>query len=88
MDNCCPQGSGQFVQSKNSDHRLKVISHQESQGVGGAAMSGYQTAVIDGMETIVKIDDEGRMNPALLPQFVTPLASDDADHLCPLRFIF
>ena len=86
VDDACPEGSGQFVLAENTDRRVKVIFHEENQGVGGAVMTGYRAAIADGMDIIVKIDGDGQMNPALLPQFVAPLVHGDADYTKGNRF--
>ena len=43
-------------------------------------MVGYQAAIVDNMDIIVKIDGDGQMNPALIPQFVEPITSGYADY--------
>lgn len=86
VDDCCPDESGKFVEAENTDARVKVIFHQENQGVGGAVMTGYRAAIADNMDIIVKIDGDGQMSPSLLPQFVAPLISGDADYAKGNRF--
>lgn len=45
VDDCCPDGTGDFVEGNCGDQRVKVIRHAENQGVGGAVMTGYQAAI-------------------------------------------
>ncbi|MFD1711243.1 glycosyltransferase family 2 protein [Ottowia sp. GY511] len=86
VDDQCPDGSGEFVEGQNTDDRVRVIFHAENQGVGGAVLSGYQAAIDEGMDIIVKIDGDGQMDPALLPQFIAPLIAGDADYAKGNRF--
>jgi hypothetical protein len=50
-------------------------------GVGGAVMTGYRYAIAAGADTIVKIDGNGQMDPALIPRVVAPLAFGHADYV-------
>ena len=86
VDDCCPEQSGQWVASQCTDPRVRVLYHAENQGVGGAVMTGYRAAIEDGQDIVVKIDGDGQMDPALLPQFVAPLLSGDADYAKGNRF--
>jgi len=86
VDDCCPDGSGQFVESNVHDPRVRVVYHTENQGVGGAVMTGYQAALADGADVIVKIDGDGQMDPRLVPQFVSPILAGQADYTKGNRF--
>ena len=44
IDDKCPQQSGQFVQEQCTDSRVRVIFHEENQGVGGAVRCARATA--------------------------------------------
>ena len=86
VDDACPDGSGDHVQSHCPDPRVRVLRHDANQGVGGAVMTGYRAAVADGVGVIVKIDGDGQMDPALLPVFVAPILSGEADYTKGNRF--
>ena len=86
VDDCCPVGSGDYIESHNRDPRVTVLRHAQNQGVGGAVMTGYQAAINDGMDIIVKVDGDGQMDPALIPDFVAPIVSGDADYTKGNRF--
>jgi len=86
VDDACPDGSGKYVQEYNNDSRVVVLFHELNQGVGGAVMSGYKAAIADGAQVIVKIDGDGQMDPALLPEFVGPILNGDADYTKGNRF--
>lgn len=86
VDDCCPDGSGDFAESNCRDERVKVIRNPENQGVGGAVIAGYMRAIADGMDIIVKIDGDGQMDPGLIPDFVAPILAGEADYTKGNRF--
>lgn len=86
VDDCCPEGSGQFIEDHCRDPRVVVIRHELNKGVGGAVMTGYKEAINAGADIIVKIDGDGQMDPSLLPSFVRPIVSGEADYTKGNRF--
>src|SRR5438552_18506386 len=86
VDDCCPEHSGQLVQARVSDPRVKVIFNPANKGVGGAVVAGYRAALAAGAEILVKIDGDGQMDPALLPDFVNPILYGEADYSKGNRF--
>lgn len=86
VDDCCPDQSGNHVEAHCRDPRVVVIRHAENQGVGGAVMTGYQAAIADGMQILVKIDGDGQMDPDLILDFVDPIAAGEADYTKGNRF--
>jgi dolichol-phosphate mannosyltransferase len=86
VDDACPDASGKLVSESVQDKRIVVITHLANKGVGGAVVSGYQAALDDGMDIVVKIDGDGQMNPALLSRFVRPIVEARADYTKGNRF--
>ncbi|MBV6826566.1 glycosyltransferase [Pseudomonas sp. PD9R] len=86
VDDCCPDGSGDFVLNNCSDDRVVVLKNKENLGVGGAVMAGYRAAINDGMEIIVKIDGDGQMDPSLISDFILPIILGEADYTKGNRF--
>ena len=86
VDDCCPDGSGKLVRSRCHDPRVKVLRHEENQGVGGAVITGYRAALADGMEIIVKVDGDGQMDPSIIPDFIAPIVAGEADYTKGNRF--
>lgn len=86
VDDACPDHSGDVIERRVSDVRVRVIRHASNQGVGGAVMTGYRRAIADGAKIIVKIDGDGQMDPALLPSFAAPILRGDADYTKGNRF--
>ena len=86
VDDACPDGSGHFIEQHNTDARVRVLRNPENRGVGGAIVTAYKAALLDGMDIVVKIDGDGQMDPALLPLFVRPLLQERADYTKGNRF--
>lgn len=86
VDDACPEGSGKFVEENVTDERVRVVYHLINQGVGGAVMTGYEAAVGDGVDIIVKVDGDGQMDASLIPYFVEPIISGEADYSKGNRF--
>ncbi|WP_326902115.1 glycosyltransferase family 2 protein [Kosakonia cowanii] len=86
IDDCCPEGTGDFVIQNNTDERVSVIKHEVNQGVGGAVMTGYKAAVNEGIDIVVKIDGDDQMEPSLIPDFTAPIIAGDADYTKGNRF--
>ena len=86
IDDACPEGSGAFVESNQSDPRVEVLRHARNQGVGGAVLTGYSKALQDGVDVIVKIDGDGQMDPGLIPTLIGPIVRGDADYSKGNRF--
>lgn len=86
VDDACPEGSGNEVKKCVNDSRVSVIFHESNRGVGAATITGYRAALGDGAEIIIKLDGDGQMNPAMIPQFVRPILNGTADYVKGDRF--
>mgnify|MGYP000406761217 CR=1 FL=1 len=86
VDDCCPDSSGNFVRRHCTDPRVVILQNPVNLGVGGAVMTGYQAAIADGMDVIVKVDGDGQMDTALIPEFVKPILEGEADYTKGNRF--
>ncbi len=49
-------------------------------------MTGYHKAISDGVEVIIKLDGDGQMDPRLIPNFIAPILSGEADYTKGNRF--
>jgi glycosyltransferase involved in cell wall biosynthesis len=86
VDDQCPENTGDFVKAEISHRKLRVIQSPENQGVGGATMAGYQAALADGHEILVKLDGDGQMDASEIPFLVRPILSGAADYAKGNRF--
>lgn len=57
-----------------SDPRVRIITLERNQGVGGATVRGFQDALAAGSDIVVKMDGDGQMDPAYLPALIDPIA--------------
>src|SRR5262245_57209316 len=58
------------VLSGISDPRLVVLRHPENRGLGAAMKTGFAKALELGADIVVKVDSDGQMDPALIPDLV------------------
>jgi dolichol-phosphate mannosyltransferase len=86
IDDCCPEKTGEYVKNVCQDPRVRVLFHAQNKGVGGAVISGYREALIDHATIIIKLDGDGQMEPALIPQFIKPIKKGMADYVKGNRF--
>ncbi|ALO36434.1 glycosyl transferase family 2 [Colwellia sp. MT41] len=86
VDDKCPDNSGEFIVKECSDQRLTVVFHEINKGVGGAVMSGYNTALKLGATILVKIDGDGQMDPSIMSSIIAPIVSGQADYTKGNRF--
>lgn len=86
IDDCCPDGTGDFVKNNCDDERVRILRHTENQGVGGAVMTGYKAAIDDDVDIIIKVDGDGQMDPSLIPSLISPIIEGRADYTKGNRF--
>ncbi len=86
VDDACPEGSGALAAAQCMDQRVVVHTHACNQGVGGAVITGYRAALADGANIVVKMDGDGQMDPAALPQLIGPIVRGQADYTKGNRF--
>lgn len=86
VDDACPDSSGQIVLEQCRDPRVRVHFNQQNLGVGGAVLRGYEEAISEGADIIVKVDGDGQMDPRLIPAFIEPLIQGEADYTKGNRF--
>jgi dolichol-phosphate mannosyltransferase len=84
VDDACPQHSCDDIVSTS---RVRIIRHLANTGVGGAMKTGIREALAMGADIIVKIDADGQMNTAFVPQMIALLfAHTDVDLVKGNRF--
>jgi len=86
VDDACPEATGDEVQARCGDPRVKVIRNPVNLGVGGAVMAGYRQAIADGADILVKMDGDGQMDAQALPKLVAPILRGEADYTKGNRF--
>lgn len=86
VDDACPEHSGDTIERRCADPRVRVLHHERNLGVGGAVMTGYAEAIVLPADAVVKLDGDGQMDPALIPTLCEPLLSGRADYVKGNRF--
>lgn len=78
----------QAVVARIRDPRLVVLRHEQNGGVGAAMKTGFAKALELGADIVLKIDADGQMDPDLIPEFVEPILSGEADVTKGNRFAY
>jgi dolichol-phosphate mannosyltransferase len=86
VDDACPEKSGELVERDCRDPRVRVIKLASNQGVGGAVLAGFQAAIRDGAEILVKLDGDEQMDPSRISSLTAPLIEGRADFAKGNRF--
>jgi glycosyltransferase involved in cell wall biosynthesis len=86
VDDCCPEKSGEFLRKVHTEPKLTVVFHEQNQGVGGAMITGFKTALELGADIVVKMDGDGQMEARHMPRLIAPLAARKADFAKGNRF--
>lgn len=69
VDDECPEHSGSVVAETFAGiPEVQVFHRERNGGVGAAMKSGIEIALREGADIIVKIDADGQMDPAFIPQ--------------------
>ena len=87
VDDASPDDTAGIVfNAAKKDPRIILIRHQNNQGVGGAMLTGFRKALELNAQIVVKIDGDGQMDPAHLPNLLGPIIQGRADYTKGNRF--
>jgi glycosyltransferase involved in cell wall biosynthesis len=87
VDDASPDATADLVAaSAKQDERVLLVRHPSNQGVGGALITGYRKALELEAQIVVKIDGDGQMDMARLPELLKPLLEGRADYSKGNRF--
>ena len=87
VDDCSTDKTWELAnQFSEQDVRVKVIHHNQNQGVGGSMITGFRTALEYGTQIIIKMDGDGQMDPDYIPALIHPLIKGNADFTKGNRF--
>jgi dolichol-phosphate mannosyltransferase len=70
IDDKCPQKTGEYINGVYKNSKLKVIFLKKNRGVGGASKIGFNYALNDKCDLIIKMDGDGQHNPQELKKFI------------------
>jgi len=70
VDDFCPQKSGNYVEKKFNNQKIKVIYAKKNLGVGGAFKLGLNFAKKYKPNQVIKIDGDGQHDPKFIKKFI------------------
>ncbi|KAA9404351.1 glycosyltransferase family 2 protein [Haloarcula sp. CBA1131] len=75
-------GAGTMVSESQTflDKRIVPVRHQTNGGRGAAVQTGYELALMSGMDTVAVLDGDGQMDPNILDEILDPVVEGDADY--------
>jgi len=56
------------------------VRHRVNRGRGGAVKTGYQFALVEGMDVVAVMDGDGQMEPDILDRIIDPVVAGNADY--------
>ena len=87
VNDCSPDDTRAAIQRlAKRDKRVRLVDRQQNGGVGAAFMSGVAAAVEEKANVVVKLDGDGQMNGAFVPDFAAPILAGEADYVKGNRF--
>ena len=87
VDDASPDKTAEIVgRAAQKDHRILLICHEKNRGVGGAMVTGFSKALELGAQIVIKVDGDGQMDMAYLPDLIAPLIEARADYTKGNRF--
>ncbi len=87
VDDASPDETSKIVlAAAQKDRRIILVRHEKNQGVGGTMVTGFCKALELDAQIIVKIDGDGQMDPAQLPNLLSPIIQGRADYTKGNRF--
>jgi hypothetical protein len=57
-----------------------LVQHEHNQGVGATIITGYKTALTQGMDAVAVMAGDGQMDPDDLPRLVAPVVRSETDY--------
>lgn len=68
------------VVKRLTDQRICLLQHEVNKGPGAALSTGYNAALKDEMDVIVKMDGDNQMDQEQLPNMLDPIVEGKADY--------
>ena len=87
VDDASPDDTAEIVlNATKKDPRFILLRHEKNQGIGGAMVTGFRKALELKADIVVKIDGDGQMDMAHLPDMLAPIFHKQADYTKGNRF--
>ena len=96
VDDASRDGTAKILaELQQSNPKVRLVTLQQNQGVGGAMIAGYRAALSEASLRrelnrliLVKMDSDHQMDPHNLPNLIAPIASGQADYTKGNRFFY
>jgi glycosyltransferase involved in cell wall biosynthesis len=80
INDCSTDNTADIIkQHQDNDPRIVLLEHETNRGVGGAMASGYKYAAENNFDVAVRMDGDGQMDPADMPDLLEPVVTGQAD---------
>ena len=88
VDDASRDRTGEVVRAYQASMggRLVLVRHEQTQGVGGAIITGHLRALDEGMDVVAVMAGDAQMDPEELPRVLDPVVDDQADYAKGNRF--
>lgn len=84
VDDCSPQPFPE--EALNAFKNVDYIKNEKNLGVGGATKAGFNKAIDDAMDIVVKVDADDQMDTSYIKYLVQPLINNEASYSKGNRF--
>lgn len=74
-----PLPENEILEVKNLNVQLIVLQNTSNLGVGGATKNGFQYAINNDFDIVIKMDADNQMDAKFLPDLIKPLISKKAE---------
>jgi glycosyltransferase involved in cell wall biosynthesis len=80
INDCSTDDTSDIIkQYQQNDSRIVLLEHETNRGVGGAMATGYKYAAENNFDVAVRMDGDGQMDPADMPDLLDPVVTGQAD---------
>jgi glycosyltransferase involved in cell wall biosynthesis len=87
VDDGSPDETASVIrQAVAGDPRVLLLQHEKNQGVGGAMVTGFRKALELNADVVIKLDGDGQMDAAYIPNLLAPILQGNADYAKGNRF--
>ena len=92
IDDACPENTTKFVEHliKNNSqifNKIFCIYNNKNLGIGGATKKGFEYAIKNNADYVIKIDSDGQMNPDDIIKFKLKQKQNNFDYIKGNRFL-
>jgi glycosyltransferase involved in cell wall biosynthesis len=87
INDASPDKTGEILDQLAIDNsKITVIHHSKNQGVGGGMVSGFQEAIKQNMDVVIKIDGDGQMDISYFEKMLKAVFEDKYNFVKGNRF--